>query len=118
MGHLCSALVWWREQKGQVGWGCVQRWARCPNWQQLSHCENRLAGTMGVTRLGLEKRRIEEPMVPTSWGRTETATEVADFPTREAGSGLRNRAERMLTPLALLIEVARASNSAPGSQGR
>ena len=60
--------------------GRVHLWATCPNWQQFSHWENLLAGTMGVTFRGLEKRRIEEPMALTSWGLTDIATEVASFP--------------------------------------
>ena len=56
LGHLCSDFLWWREHRGQVGWSCVQLWTTCPNWQQLSHCENLLAGMMGVTFLGPEKR--------------------------------------------------------------
>ena len=56
LGHLCSAFLWCKEQKGHVGWSWVHRWATCPNWQQLSHWENLLAGTIGVTFLGPEKR--------------------------------------------------------------
>ena len=96
----------------------MQRWATCPNWQQFSHWENLLAGTIGVTFRGPEKRRIEVPKAGTSCGLTETATEVASFPCRDAGSGLRYLAERMVTPLAFWIEVAKASKRLSGLVGR
>ena len=96
----------------------MHRWATCPNLQQLSHWENLFAGTIGVIFLGPEKRRIEDPIAGTSCGLTEMATEVASFPCLEEGSGLRNLAERIATPLALLIEVASASKRSSGSAGR
>ena len=96
----------------------MHRWATCPNWQQLSHWENLLAGTIGVTFLGPEKRRIEDPIAGASCGLTETVTEVASLPCREVGSGLRNLAERMATPLAFRTEVARASKRSSGLVGR
>ena len=118
LGHLCAALVWWRLQNGHVGCGWVHLMATWPNLQQLSHWEKRLAGTIGVTHLGLEKRRTEELIVSTSCGMTVMATDMASLPSREVGSGLRYLADRMLTPLAFLTQVATLSKSASGSSGR
>ena len=118
LGHLWATFVWCRLQKGHMGWSWEQRASTWLNWQQLSHWEKRLAVTIGVMRLGLEKRRIEDPIVATSCGLTVMATEVASLPSWEEGSGLRYLAERMLMPLAFLTEEATLSKSASESLGR
>jgi len=61
---------------------------------------------------------MEEPIVWTSPGWTETTTEVAVLPSLELASGLRNLAARMRTSLELRIDSARHGKSAPGSSGR
>jgi hypothetical protein len=55
---------------------------------------------MGVTFLGLEKRRMVVPMVSASSFVTEMTIEVAVFWARVSGLGWRNRAEEMVMSVA------------------
>jgi len=65
-----------------------------------------------------EKSRIEEPILGTSPGWTETMTEVAVLPSLDRVSGLRYLAARMRTFLELRTDSARQGNNSSGSSGR
>jgi len=65
-----------------------------------------------------EKSRIEEPIVRTSPGWTETMTEGAVLPSLDRLSRLRYLAERMRMFSELRIDSARHGKSSSGSSGR
>ena len=61
------------------------------------------------TRREREKREIEFPNLGTSAGVIATTTEVVGFSTLLTGSGCRNLAAKILTPLAMAFEMERES---------
>jgi len=65
-----------------------------------------------------EKSQIEDPIVGTSPGWTETMTEVAVLPSLDRVSGLRYLAARMRTFLELRTDSARHGNNSSASSGR
>ena len=65
-----------------------------------------------------EQGLIEEPIVRTSPGWTETMTEVAVLPSLDRVSGLRYLAERMRMFWKVRIDSARHGKSFSGSSGR
>jgi len=76
-------------------------------------------GRVGASRVRkLEKSRIEEAIVGTSPGWTETMTEVADLPSLDCALGLRYLVERMRIFFELRMDSARHGKSSSGSSGR
>jgi len=65
-----------------------------------------------------EKSLMDEPIVGTSPGLTETITELADFRELDSGFGLRNLTERICMFFELKIESLRLGKSFSGSPGR
>jgi hypothetical protein len=82
-------LVWESEQKGQTGNVLGQRVGMWPNFQHFLHWEVLEEENICSTLRLREKRLMEGRMMKASGGATVTTTEVADFWSRDSGSGLR-----------------------------
>jgi len=104
LGQRCSALVWVSEQKGQTGRLLGQRVEMWPNFQHFLHWEFLEEENICSTLRFREKRLMEGKTAKASGGAMVTTTEVADLWSRDSGSGLRSRAERIETPLALRMD--------------
>ena len=83
LGHRWEARVWLREQMGQTGSVDGDLGATWPNLQQFSHCVYLLEEEAILIVGEREKSLMEEPIVWTSTGWTETMTEVAVLPSLE-----------------------------------
>jgi len=73
------------------------------------------AGSIVLER---ENSRMEEAIVGTSPGWTETMTEVADLPSVDCALGLRYLAARIRMSLELRIDSVRQGKSSSGFSGR
>jgi len=89
LGQRCSDLVWESEQKGHTVSVLGQSVGMWPNFQHFLHWEFLEEENICSTLRFPEKRLMEGRMVKASGGATVTTSEVADFSSRDSGSGLR-----------------------------